>query len=137
MRAVLDANVLVSAVLSRAGAPAQVLRAWLDGEFELVTSPLLLGEAIRVLAYPKIRSRISGAESSGLLILLEAAEMFDDPTTPPPVRPSDPDDAYLVALAASARAVLVSGDHGLLFLADRIPVVSPRDFLRQLGIDTE
>jgi len=51
-----------------------------------------------------------------------------DPEVAPPVRSRDPGDDYLVALAAAARATLVSGDAHLLELRDAIPVLSPREF---------
>jgi len=55
VRAVLDPNVLVSALLSRSGAPAQIVARWLRGEFELVLSELLLAELGRALALdPKV-----------------------------------------------------------------------------------
>ena len=41
MRAILDVNVLVSAVLSPAGRSAALVLRWLGGEFELVTSDLM------------------------------------------------------------------------------------------------
>ena len=47
MRAVLDPNVLISALLAPKGAPGQVLAKWVIGEFELVVSPLLLAELER------------------------------------------------------------------------------------------
>jgi predicted nucleic acid-binding protein len=45
------------------------------------------------------------------------------------VRPSDPDDEYLVSLAAASRAVIVTGDRALLALAGRVPAYSPKDFV--------
>ncbi|TMD08021.1 MAG: PIN domain-containing protein [Chloroflexi bacterium] len=47
MRAVLDPNVLISAILAPTGVPAALLRHWLDGEFELVVSERLLTFAVR------------------------------------------------------------------------------------------
>jgi predicted nucleic acid-binding protein len=44
VRAVVDPNLLISALLSREGSPARVLRAWLEGAFELIVSEDLLGE---------------------------------------------------------------------------------------------
>lgn len=67
MRAVLDPNVLVSAVLSPRGAPADVLRAWHDGRFELVVSPHLLDGLERVLAYPKLRPSLPRSGETVLL----------------------------------------------------------------------
>ncbi len=130
MRAVLDPNVLISALLSPQGAPAGVLRAWVQGGFELVTSPRLLDELERALAYPKIRKRISAEDAHSFLSWLRStAEVVEDPATPPPVRSRDPDDDYLVALAERERAILVSGDEHLLELADRIPVFTAAGFL--------
>lgn len=45
----------------------------------------------------------------------------------------DPDDDYLLALAASERAVLVSGDGHLTALGDRLRVRTQADFLAALG----
>lgn len=133
MRAVLDANVLVSAALSQSGAPAQLLERWLHGAFELIVSPQLLGEVERALAYPKVRDRLEeGAAAELLLLLGELAEQASDPDTAAPVQSPDPADDYLIALAASIRATLVSGDAHLLELEDAIPVVSPRAFLDSL-----
>jgi predicted nucleic acid-binding protein len=41
----------------------------------------------------------------------------------------DPGDDYLIALAAAARAVIVSGDRHLLDMRDELPVQSPAGFL--------
>jgi putative PIN family toxin of toxin-antitoxin system len=133
LRAVLDPNVIISAVLSPSGAPARVVRHWLDGAYELVVSPMLLDELSRALAYPKLRKRISAAEAEELLHLLRRnADVVQDPTSAPPVRSPDPDDDYLITLAASAQAVLVSGDTDLLGLGDDIPASTPADFLSGL-----
>ena len=134
MRALLDANVLVSGALSARGAPARLIKACLSGQFELVVSPLLLAELERVLAYPKIRSRIPQDDAAALLTLLrEVGLLLEDPDGEPSVAVSDPDDRYLVVLAASARAILVTGDAALLGLAElQIPVYSPAAFEQML-----
>jgi predicted nucleic acid-binding protein len=46
----LDPNVLVSAPISSAGPPREIVEAWALGRFELVASPALLGELGDVLA---------------------------------------------------------------------------------------
>jgi uncharacterized protein len=134
VRVVLDANVLISALLSRTGAPAALLTAAVDGELELVVCPVLLDETARTLARPKIRSRIAPADAERLLGLVrEVADVVGDPERPAPVRSADPSDDYLLALAAREQAPLVSGDGHLLDLRGRAPVFSPREFLEQLG----
>lgn len=130
MRAVLDPNVVISGLLSRDGSPAQTLLAWREGRFELVVSPLLLGELARALAYPKLRARITRQDAEAALRWLsQSATVADDPAGKPPFRSEDPGDDYLIALAAQERAALVSGDKHLLALAGRIPVYSPREFV--------
>lgn len=132
MRAVLDPNVLVSAVLSRAGAPADFVRRWLAGEFELVVSEALLAELERALAYPKVRERVSGEEAARFVALLrDAAVLAADPRDPTR-RSADPGNDYSLALAEGQRTVLVSGDGHLLELGERFPVHSPRAFLELL-----
>jgi len=136
VRVVLDANVLVSAVISAAGPPRQVLTAWVEGRFELVASPALLEELRDVLDRPRLRRWVSTATASDFIdALAEDAELIDDPPAQPGLSP-DPDDDYLVALARAAGAgCLVSGDRHLLDLADpNPPVVTPRRFLEVLGL---
>ena len=132
MRAVLDVNILISALLSRRGAPAQLITRWLAGEFELVVSDALLGELERALGYPKLRSRIPTPEAQRFVgALRRSACMVVDPNVVPP-RSADPDDDYLLALAAGASALLVSGDRHLLDLSERFPVRSSQQFLETL-----
>lgn len=133
MRAVLDANVLISAALSPRGTPARLLLAWQAGAFELVVSPQLLAELRRALAYPKLARLVPPADADAFAAWLgRAAELAADPPGPPPFRTEDPGDDYLVALAAAERAVLVSGDGHLTVLAGRIPVRTPAEFLAEL-----
>lgn len=131
MRAVFDPNVLISALLSPAGVPAALLVRWLGGEFELIVSALLLAELDRAFAYPKLRSRIAGDEALAFIDLLRrTATMADDPAAPAR-RSRDPGDDYLLALAESAAAILVTGDRDLLDVKD-LPVRSPRAFLEKM-----
>jgi putative PIN family toxin of toxin-antitoxin system len=132
LRAVLDPNVLISALLAPEGAPARVLLAWVDGAFELVVSPKLIAELERVLTYPKLSSRITPHDAAELLDWLDRSAIgAEDPAeTPAPVR--DEDDEYLLALAIAERALLVSGDKDLLALAGDFPVFAPAPFLTLL-----
>jgi putative PIN family toxin of toxin-antitoxin system len=136
LRVVLDPNVIVAALLAPTGTPAKVLRAWLDGHYELIASPLLLAELTRVFDYPKLRSRISETESRQFIELLKhQGEIVDDPDVTIPIQSSDPDDDYLIALAETTRSVVVSGDHHLLDLADHLPIHSPAAFCKLLIAD--
>ncbi len=130
MRAVLDPNVIISALLSPDGSPARALREWRHGGSDLVLSPLLLAELERALAYPKLRRRIPPEEAGAVVgWLARSATVAPDPDGPPPLRSPDPGDDYLIALAAAQSALLVSGDEHLLGLGGRLPVHSPAEFL--------
>ena len=134
MRVVLDVNVLVSALLAPEGAPARILTAWVDGAFELVVSPHLLDELRRVLAYPKISRRVGVDDAARIVLLVEQQALrVEDPTTDPPIRSADPGDDYLIALAADADALLVSGDAHLTTLIDRAPILTPAQLADRLS----
>lgn len=133
MRAVLDANVLISALLSRTGAPARLLLAWQEGRFELIVSPGLLDELGRALAYPKLQRLVPATDAEAFVAWLSrSAILARDPAGPPPARSVDPGDDYLLSLAADQRAVLVSGDSHLLALAGDFPIHTPARFLALL-----
>jgi uncharacterized protein len=132
VRIVLDANVLVAALLSPSGTPATLIVRWLAGDYELVVSEHLLEELGRVLAYPKIRTSISEEDADEFVDRVRAnAELANDPPKPPP-RSADPGDDYLLALAEAEHALLVSGDKHLLDLAEAFPILTPREFLDTL-----
>jgi putative PIN family toxin of toxin-antitoxin system len=134
VRAVFDPNVIISGLLSPAGNAARLLQAWGRGEFELIASNGLLEELERALGYPKLRRHISEADAQRVLRwLTESATISGDPGDPPSVRSPDPGDDYLIALAASRDAILVSGDRHLLALAAEIPVLEPALFLKHLA----
>ena len=134
MRAILDPNVISSALLSRDGTPAKVLRAWLEGRFDLIVSPLLLDELERALAYPKLAERINAEEATALIDWLRReAILVEDPSEPPTSLSEDPGDDYLLSLAEAERAALVSGDRHLLALSAELPVLTAREFLVMVG----
>ena len=134
-RAVLDPNVLVSAFISQRGsAPDLIVRAWREGAFELVVSPLLIAELTDVLGRPKFALQAADGRAKAYIAALAGdALQIDDPPDPPSVSPDAGDD-YLFALALAASAdVVVSGDSHLTELADpTTPVLTPRQFTDQL-----
>lgn len=133
MRAVVDVNVLISAALSARGPSAEILRNNRDGAFELIISELLIAELTRALGYPRLRKRISAEKAAAFVSwVLDHATLAEDPPDPAPVRSPDPDDDYLLALAISCRAFLVTGDQHLLGLRDDLPILPPAEFAGRL-----
>ncbi|MGH9185779.1 MAG: putative toxin-antitoxin system toxin component, PIN family [Acidimicrobiales bacterium] len=100
MRAVLDLNVLVSALINPAGVPAGVVRLGLQRRYEIVVCPRLLAELEDVLRRPAFRRYFSEDEAVEFVAALSgSSHKAPDPTDVEPIS-RDPDDDYLVALAS-------------------------------------
>ena len=139
MRAVVDADVLVSAAIG-SGAPRRLLDAWSEHRtFDLILCPLLLFEVSTVLLHrPKVSRRINADIANYFLcVLASQAEHNPDPEWAGPIT-RDPGDDYLVALARDSKAaVIVSGDKDLLMWPEqRPPVVTPAVFEAMLTTHT-
>ena len=136
-KAVLDTNILVSALITPRGTPAQIVQAWRAGRFDLVTSPPLLWELKETLSRPKILDRyhLSPTDIHDLLTLLAGATIFVTAPAPMPARLRDPDDLPALACALESQAdYLVTGDNDLLDLGQYqgVRIVRPSAFLRLL-----
>jgi putative PIN family toxin of toxin-antitoxin system len=138
IRAVLDTNVLISGLIVAQGPPCQILDAWLESLFTLVTSLYLVEELVHVLSYPRIteRLRLDESELAAVLdALLSRAEVTSGRFRMPGVT-RDPKDDSVVACAKEGEAdYIVSGDQDLLVLGEYegIQVVTPRQFVEILA----
>jgi putative PIN family toxin of toxin-antitoxin system len=136
VRLVIDTNILVSALLAATSLPAQLIVLWRTGRFDLLTAAEQLDELMRVTRYPKIRERLAPALAGRLVNDLRALAITLDKL--PVVEVSaDPDDNYLLALAAAGAAdFLVTGDkRDLLGIAvyEGTKIITVRDFLAMHG----
>lgn len=132
LRVVLDTNVIVSGLGWR-GPAGQVLDAAMDGRITPITSPPLLAELRRVLAYPKLAGVIPGG--AGLADLVEASSIVVVPRRTFSLVDDESDNRVVEAAVEGDAEVIVSGDDDLLSLGsvEDIPVETPRDFLTRLG----
>jgi hypothetical protein len=134
IKVVLDANVLVSGLISRQGPPGRILDAWMAGKFRLFVSPQILDELRRVLHYPKIQERLTRDQVTGLLEKLgQDAEQVNG-TLKLDVLTRDPSDNVYLACAIEARAdYLVTGnsDHfeEAKTISPSVHIISPRGIL--------
>ncbi len=136
MRLVIDTNILVSALLAATSLPAQLVVLWRAGRFDLLTAVEQLDELMRVTRYPKIRERLAPAIAGRLVNDLRALACMVDKLPVVDASP-DPDDNYLLALAAAGGAdFLVTGDkRDLLGIAvyEGTKIITVRDYLAQYG----
>lgn len=138
IRAVVDVNVIVSALLSSRGAPWQVLEAWRDGAFSVVIAEGIIAEVVEKLRSP----RIGGAygvtdEDVAWVVALLRSQAEQVTLVPGDVRATtgDPEDDYVLATGRLAQAdVLVTGDKRLLSLAEHegTRIISPSEFVELL-----
>jgi putative PIN family toxin of toxin-antitoxin system len=131
MRVVLDTNVLLSGLMAPKGVPGRIVAAWIDAQFELVTSVGQVDEVARAMAYPKIRRRLRWDEErieSFIKQLHVRAEVIDLGSTAAEV-PRDPKDSPVLAPLVAAKAdLLVTGDDDLLALRSRYAIETPTEF---------
>lgn len=134
-RAILDTNVLVSALLF-GGQPRELLA--LNGRrYHLVLSEPILDELRAVLAYPKFQKYGLNTDTIHSLTstLARAAEMVEGDLHVPVFKP-DPKDTPLLACALETGAdFLVTGDRALLELGEYegTRILTPRQFHDWLG----
>ena len=143
-RVVLDTNVLVSALRGNRSRlrspPVECLKLAQRGTLQLVTSPPLLAELLRVLGYPKLTVPAAEAHAFASLVaataqpdgLVRIQERLD-------ILHHDPSDNVVLETALSGRAdYLVTGnlrhfaelgstDSGLVFR--RVRILTPRQYL--------
>ena len=133
LRAVLDANVYVSAFVRPEGPPGQIVERLLrDRAFELVLSAEITEEVLQALAYPKVlKSARTKVEPD---LWFEDVVMLAEFVTDQQIESvsKDPDDDKYIAAAIEGRAsFVVSGDPDLLDIKENqwVRIVTPRAFL--------
>jgi uncharacterized protein len=131
VKIVLDTNVLVSGLLSPAGAPGRIVDLVTSLRVVVVFDDRILAEYREVLARPRLR--IAPAEAAAIVDLIER-EGFLVSAEPLPLQLPDPDDLPFVEVAeAGGAAALVTGNarhFTPLQGTFRVPVIAPADFLR-------
>ena len=137
MKVVLDTNVLLSGAndLSGKSATGVIVRAWLEDEFELLSSIWQIEEIRRVSRYPHLKKRFSVWRIGQLINALHGFAVLVEPTEIPQISP-DLDDNFILAIAFAGQAqYLVSRDkrHVLGLDVRRVKIITVEDFLAVLG----
>jgi len=134
VRALLDANVLISAVIRPLGTPGLVVAALLERDaFELVLSPGIVAEVEAALKLRKVRRYLREPDEALLWLadLAALADLADDTGRAKGVCRDPGDDAVLSAAIEGRADAIVTGDADLLVLVehDGVAIVAPRAFL--------
>lgn len=136
IRAVIDTNILVSALIKPSGTVGPVLRYLRDGAYILIYSEPLLTELVDVLNRPRIREKYSlsseDIETVMALILLRGELVV--PKRRITVCRDSQDNMFLEAAADGNANMIVSGDDDLLSLEEfeGIPIITPIEFLKEM-----
>jgi hypothetical protein len=114
LRAVLDTNVLVSAIISD-GKARTLLKKAIANQYHFVTSDLILKELATVLCRPKFKT--TQKEVSRIIYALsKTAEVVDVKTKIEAVK-EDPKDNMIIETALDGESqIIVTGDNHLLAL---------------------
>ena len=132
MRAVLDTNVVMSAIFF-GGVPFKVLNAWHNGEFELVVSEAVMAEYREIAVRMKAKFPLIEPESWMRYIEEHATVVSAVPLAAQVCEDAD-DDVFLACAAAANAKIVCSGDKHLLACNgwNGIEVLPPRIFCNRL-----
>ena len=136
VRAVVDTNILIRALIKPQGTVGPVLLRLRLGHYTLLYAQPLLEELVDVLGRPRLRDKygLSDEDVKAVLglILLRGEEVI--PKRRIRVCRDPKDDKFLEVALAGRADVLVSGDEDLLVLDpfDGLPIRPPRAFLEML-----
>jgi len=129
VKVVLDTNVLLSAILF-GGTPGRILDAWRAGQVELVMSPDIVDEYVRV--GERLNGRYPDVEIQPVVALVvQNATIVPSAPLPGAVCDDPDDDKFLACALASGTDTVVSGDKKLRAVSgyEGINVLTPRQFV--------
>jgi putative PIN family toxin of toxin-antitoxin system len=134
IRAVLDANVYVSAAVRPEGPPGLVIERFLrDSAFEIVMSQGIIDEVLRALAYPKVRKYVRPGLDPELWFedIVVLSHLMSGERELKGVSKDPDDDKYIAAAMEGRAGFVVAGDSDLLDVKEYegIRIISPRAFL--------
>jgi putative PIN family toxin of toxin-antitoxin system len=138
VRVVLDTNLLISALISKQGAPALLIDAWDTDHFTLISSAEQLQEFKTVSRRERLAPFIQRSDAGRFVNQLQAEALILK-SLPQVDRSIDPADNFLLAMAEAGEAdYLVSGDRrGVLALVQhgRTQIVTARSMIETLGLE--
>lgn len=136
MRAVIDTNILVSALLTPGGVSAQLISAMRSQTLIPVVSQDILAEYAEVLNRPRfgfandrVTSLLEDMKGLALFLRPQAASL---PALVSLKDLPDPDDAPFIAAALTAGCLIITGNSKHFPAAAGVEILSPAEALKQL-----
>jgi uncharacterized protein len=133
MKAVVDTNVLIRALIKPQGTVGPIISRLRNGDYTLVYSLPILDELIEKLALPRIRRKyhVRNEEVEALVALMALRGVLVRPEQRIKVCRDPDDDMFIEAAIAGGVTYLVTGDKDLLTLKvfETVNIVTPRTFL--------
>ena len=134
MRAVLDTNVVMSAIFF-GGTPMKIVRAAFSKKVQLVASRAVVSEYREVAE--RLHKQFSSVNYRRPLSILESKLTMVRPVALGQTVCRDPDDDAIISCALGGKAkVICSGDGDLLALNGfrGLEIMAPSDFCQQMGL---
>jgi putative PIN family toxin of toxin-antitoxin system len=136
LRAVVDTNILIRAVIMPSGTVGPVITRLRERDYTLVYSQPLMDELLEKLALPRIRKKyhLNDQDIDALLALIALRGELVTPTRKVKICRDPKDDMFIEAALASNAEVIVTGDEDLLTLKkfETVRFFTPRVFLALL-----
>jgi len=129
--AVIDTNILVSALLRPAGPPGQVMAAALAGQLIPVVSDAVLAEYASVLTRPRLG--LDPRQVRRMLDAMQAVGVRLYPSPTPPAGLPDPADWPFIACALMAGCLVVTGNARDFPPRLGVKVVTARQWVERFG----
>lgn len=133
MRAVVDTNILLRALIKPQGTVGPVLQRLRNGDYVAVYSEPVLDELLAKLALPRLRDKyhFTDETAADLVALLTLRGELVKPQRKVKLCRDPHDDMFIEAALAGAAEYIVTGDKDLLSLKkfESVRFITPRVFL--------
>lgn len=136
MNVVLDANVLVSFLLTRSPTISKVIQSWKNSEFKLLVSDEIMLEYKKILARLVRKSIILSVHANALLEEISKEGFNVEVISEVEASPDKKDNKYLSCARDVKADYLVTGDRKHLLKLKQFngtKIISPKEFVEILG----
>jgi putative PIN family toxin of toxin-antitoxin system len=131
LRVVIDTNIFLAGLLNAEGGASKIIRAFRDDEFELVVTPEVFGEYVRVLHL--FDNAVPAAQSEDLLELVFEKAVKVRPAAPKGLCLDKEDEKFIsAALAGGATFLVTKNKKHFPKAVFSIKIVSVREFLSEM-----